>query len=100
MKLDGKAELRTVDVLLWLYRQKPGLFTVRDIMDRYSMTRGEAQRRLNYMMIWGAVRRSGQIESHRPGRKSSGYEITKWGRKYGERRGSSGRSKVSDKAAN
>ena len=80
------AALKTKDILVWLYRNRPEEFTIRDVMQHFGLARGEAQRRVNYMrFIWNAVRSAGLIPVHRRGRKEVRYCLTKWGGVYGAR---------------
>lgn len=80
---DEEPRLRSVEILLWLYREHPEQFTIKDIVSEYGITRGEAQRRVNYMLhIWGAVRLTGKLQAHRRGRKEIAYALTRWGNKY------------------
>ena len=80
------AALKTADILVWLYRNRPEEFTIRDIMQQFGLARGEAQRRVNYMrFIWNAVRSAGLIGAHRRGRKEVRFCITKWGATYSAR---------------
>ncbi len=75
--------IRSADILVWIYRERADRFTIRDIMLKYEMKRGEVQRRVNYMRhIWGAVRVKGEIQAHRRGRREIVYALTSWGNKY------------------
>lgn len=86
MELPEEPRLRTRDVLVWLYRTKPDRFTVKDIVSEYDISRGEAQRRVNYMRFgWGAVKPVGKIKAHRRGRREIEYALTRWGLQYGAR---------------
>ena len=79
--------LRSADILVWLYRELPERFTIRDIMGRFEIARGEAQRRVNYMRhTWGAVKILGALRAHRRGRREIAYTLTAWGQKYAARR--------------
>jgi predicted DNA-binding protein (UPF0278 family) len=78
--------LRTTRILVWVYKQTPERFTAKAIAKQFRISQGEANRRIGYMIIWGAVRRVGQLEANRAGRREIGYEITKWGRKYAKDR--------------
>jgi predicted transcriptional regulator len=74
--------LRTVEVVLWLWKNSPERFTANDIANHYEIDRGNAYRRIQYMIVWGMVRRVGEAEAHRAGRKQIVYGLTKWGRQY------------------
>lgn len=75
--------IRSVDILMWLYREHAERFTIRDVMLKYEMKRGEVQRRVNYMRhIWNAVRVIGEVKAHRRGRREKVYALTRWGNKY------------------
>lgn len=84
--------LRTKDLLLWIYRERPDGFTVEDLLERFAQkdekeakprARGEFQRRVNYMRyLWGTVRPIGKQEAHRRGRKRILYRLTDWGQRY------------------
>lgn len=79
--------LRSADILVWLYRERPEQFTIRDVMQRFKIQRGEAQRRVNYMRhAWGAVKATGTLRAHRRGRREIVYTLTAWGQKYAARR--------------
>lgn len=87
----GSPRLRSVDILVWLYREHPKQFTIRDIMQRYKIARGEAQRRVNYMRhSWSTVKVIGKMEAHRRGRREIVYALTAWGNKYAQRRARGG----------
>jgi hypothetical protein len=86
-ELPENARLRSADILVWLYRERPERFTIRDIMQRFEIARGEAQRRVNYMRhAWGAVKVLGKLRAHRRGRREIEYGLTTWGQKYAARR--------------
>ena len=74
--------LRTLDIVRWLYATTPERFTVADIMEQYSITNGEAHRRVKYMLIYQLAKKLGQAEAHRSGRKEHVYTLTAWGRRY------------------
>lgn len=76
--------LRTVDIVRWLYAECPERFTVNDIAEQYDIRRGEAYRRVQYMLIYQLARKLGQVEAHRAGRKESAYSLTDWGRRYAQ----------------
>jgi hypothetical protein len=85
-------KLRTADVLVWLYRNRPDRFTVRDVANHFKIAHGEAQRRVQYIVkLWHAARSIGRVEAHRRGRKEVEYELNDWGRKYGAKRVKYGR---------
>jgi hypothetical protein len=76
-------KLRTTEVLVWLYRNRPDRFTVRDVANHFKIAHGEAQRRVMYITSsWSAAYRIGAIAVHRRGRREIEYALTKWGRKY------------------
>ena len=75
--------IRSVNILMWLYREHAERFTIRDVMLKYEMKRGEVQRRVNYMRhLFGAVRLIGEVKAHRRGRREKVYALTRWGNKY------------------
>jgi len=83
----GEPKLRTADIVVWLYKNMPERFTVRDIVQNYGILRGEAQRRVNYMIhAWGAARCVGEARAHRVGRRARVYALTDWGLRYGKGR--------------
>lgn len=76
-------KLRTADIIVWLYRERGGRFTIRDIVRRFGIHRGEARRRVVYMRhLWGAAKEIGRLKAHRRGRREVEYELTPWGEKY------------------
>lgn len=79
---DRKVTLRTGDIVRWLYRESPERFTVNQIAEQYDITRGEAHRRVRYMLIYQLAKKTGVIVAHRAGRKEFSYSLTDWGRKY------------------
>ena len=85
--LPSEPRLKTVDVLRWLWRQKPESFVSSDLMNKYNLTRGEANRRLSYLRLWGCVRRIGKAPSHRRGHPEIVYRVTRWGGQYAEAKG-------------
>lgn len=101
MDLPGQPRLRTVEILVWLYRHKPDGFTIRDVMQQFDLQRGNAQRRVNYMrFIWGAVKAVGKLQAHRRGRREIVYGLTDWGKRYGAKAVKDGRSAPRRAAAN
>ena len=85
--LPDSPRLRSADILVWLYRERPEQFTIRDVMTRFQLARGEAQRRVNYMRhAWSAVKVLGTMRAHRRGRREIAYTLTAWGQKYAARR--------------
>ena len=79
----SEPKLRSVDVLVWLYRERPEQFTIKDVMQKFGIQRGDAQRRVNYLrFIWNAVRLRGAMKAHRRGRRELVYTLTKWGQTY------------------
>lgn len=88
-------KLRTADVLVWIYRNRPEGFTVRDVMQQFSIARGEAHRRIGYMVhAWGAAKEVSRLKAHRRGRREVVYALTAWGNKYAARRTKRGGSKA------
>lgn len=86
-QLPDSPKLRSADILVWLYRERPEQFTIRDVMQRFKLARGEAQHRVNYMRhSWGAVKVLGKVRAHRRGRREIIYQLTAWGQKYAARR--------------
>ncbi len=80
---DGEEpRLRTKDVVIWLWKTAPDRFTVDEIAKHFEVARGDAYRRVQYMMVYGMARRLGEIEAHRAGRRRMAYSLTAWGRKY------------------
>lgn len=75
--------LRTKEIVLWLWRTRPDRFTASEIMAEFEIPRGEAYRRMQYMVIYGLAKRLGAVEAHRAGRREVAYTLTNWGRKYG-----------------
>lgn len=75
--------LRTKEIVLWLWRSRPDRFTATEIMAEFEIARGEAYRRMQYMVIYGLAKRLGAVEAHRAGRREMAYTLTAWGRKYG-----------------
>lgn len=82
MEREGK--LRTVDILIWLYRERGGRFTIRDIVQEYKILRQDARRRVVAYMIhlWGAAKEFARRPAHRRGRREVEYVLTKWGETY------------------
>ena len=76
--------IRSVDILVWIYKNCPERFTMNDILEEYpEMKHGEVTRRVNYMIHnWGAVKKLGEIEAHKQGRRKIAYCLTDWGYKY------------------
>jgi response regulator of citrate/malate metabolism len=74
--------LKTLDIVRWLYAESPERFTVNDVAEKYGIERGEAYRRVQYMLIYQLARKLGTVEAHRAGRKETAYTLTNWGRKY------------------
>jgi hypothetical protein len=81
---EGEPRLRTKEVVLWIYRTRPDRFTASEIMGEFEIPRGEAYRRMQYMVIYGLAKRLGAVEAHRSGRREVAYTLTAWGRKYGQ----------------
>lgn len=74
--------LRTLHIVRWLYTSSPDRFTVNDIAEQYGIKRGEAYRRVQYMLVYQLAKKIGHVEAHRAGRKETAYALTDWGRKY------------------
>lgn len=88
-------KLRTTEILVWIYRNRPDRFTVRDVASRFKIAHGEAQRRVQYIAVsWSAASRIGAIAVHRRGRREIEYALTKWGRKYAAKRVKDGRDRT------
>jgi hypothetical protein len=51
-------------------------------MAEFEIARGEAYRRMQYMVIYGLAKRLGAVEAHRAGRREIAYTLTTWGKKY------------------
>jgi hypothetical protein len=80
-------KLKTTDVLVWLYRNRADRFTVRDVASHFKLAHGEAQRRVQYIVVsWNAARSIGRVPAHRRGRREVEYALTAWGRKYAAKR--------------
>jgi predicted transcriptional regulator len=80
---DGKPpRVRTRDVAIWLWKTSPERFTVDEIAKHYEIARGDAHRRVQYMLVYGIAKRLGEIEANRPGRRRVAYTLTDWGKKY------------------
>ncbi len=79
---------RSVDILVWLYRNHPDRFTIADIMRAFDLQRSNAHRRVSAYMhkAWGAVKPIGEVPTNRPGGREIIYALTKWGRKYAAQR--------------
>ncbi len=76
-------KLRTAEVVVWIYRQRGGSFTIRDIVQEFEIGRGDARQRVLYMIhLWGAAKEVGRLKAHRRGRREVQYELTKWGERY------------------
>lgn len=88
MKWKEKPELRTVDILVWLYRERGGRFTIRDIVQEFGILRQDARRRVVAYMIgdWEAAREIGRRPAHRRGRREVEYALTAWGETFAARR--------------
>ena len=82
-------KLRTADMIPVLWN-KFGLepFMIRDVMDEFGLKRGEAQRRVNYMVSWGAVWDLGPKDfpkGEKPkGRTPKQYGVSYWGERVAE----------------
>jgi len=75
--------VRSVEILVWLYRERSDRFTIREIMQRFDMARSDARQRVIYMIhLWGAAKEIGRRPAHRRGRREVEYALTKWGLKY------------------
>jgi len=75
--------LRTKEIVLWIWRTRPDRFTASEIMGEFEIARGEAYRRMQYMVIYGLAKKLGAVEAHRAGRREMAYTLTAWGKKYG-----------------
>lgn len=80
---EQEPRLRTKEIVLWIWRTRPDRFTASEIMGEFEIPRGEAYRRMQYMVIYGLARKLGVVEAHRAGRREVAYSLTKWGKKYG-----------------
>jgi predicted transcriptional regulator len=81
---DGETpRVRTRDVVIWLWKTSPERFTVDEVSKHFDVARGDAYRRVQYMVVYGMARRLGEVEAHRAGRRRVAYTLTDWGRKYG-----------------
>lgn len=80
---EEEPRLRTKEIVLWVYRTRPERFTASEIMGEFEIPRGEAYRRMQYMVIYGLAKRLGTVEANRAGRREMAYTLTAWGRKYG-----------------
>lgn len=94
----GRVALRTVDIAKWIYRHMPHRFTSRDVADQFRIERGEANRRIRYLITYGLVRLQGYASTHKPGRREKEYTLTAWGERYG--RDQTGRRARGKKSAN
>jgi hypothetical protein len=79
-------QLRTTDILWWIYLNRPDRFTVKDIMNEYSLSQGEANRRVVTYIVnqWQAASCIGEERTNKPGRNVKVYGLTDWGRTWGE----------------
>lgn len=74
--------IRTVDIVHWLQKAHAEEFRIADILRQYAMKRGEAQRRVQYMIVYQLARRLGPIKTEEPGRREVAYSLTDWGKRY------------------
>ena len=78
--------LRTVDMVVWVHRNRPERFTMGDLMREFGLQRGEVYRRMQYLKLWGLVRSIGRAAANRRGPREIEFALTKWGMKYCEDR--------------
>jgi len=83
---DVAPALRTVDVAVWIYQNRPDRFTVGDLIRHFKRERGEMHRRIQYLKLWGIVHFIGYAEANRRGPREIEYAMMEWGKKYAKER--------------